>query len=159
MGEGELEDTPPQKRRMVENTQLNKEHNPETKQQPFRVVRKEENSTEQHRKTAAAATTQSGTAQQDKTLQDGTVTIKTLRDAWNMPPPKPTAESPTTNAASTLRVMEMLETTHDQAARDVFAESQKSHGETHHNSLSGRTQPMPGKHQKLQPMQTTALHG
>lgn len=129
MGEGELEDTPPQKRRMVENTQLNREHNPETKQQPFRVVGKDENSTEQHSKTEAAASMQPGTAQQqDKTLQDGTVTIQTLRGAWEMPPPKTTAANPTTNAASALRVMEMLETTHDQAARDVFAETQKATG-------------------------------
>ena len=76
---------------------------------------------EQHSKTVDAKTA-APILQGSKLDEDGTSIIKTLREAWGI------QTGPAENENPALRVKEMLETTHDQAARDVYAETQKAMG-------------------------------
>ena len=120
-------ETPPQKRRLVETLQSGTKDNPENTQVPFVVaVKKPIHNTDARNSTAtkaAAAAAPQGT----RLEESGSVTIKTLREAWNMDT-NPTDNQTAFNAAPSLRVKEMLESTHDQAARDMFSETQKALG-------------------------------
>ena len=111
-------ESPPQKRRFFEALQSGTENKPERQTQVPFVVRKVEHAMEQHSKTSAVAPQGAGLD------EDGTVTFKTLRESWNMKGP----ENSPNNATPAQRVKEMLEPTHDLAARDMFPETQKAMG-------------------------------
>ena len=119
-------ESPPRKKRLIDT--LEKGNNRESAHIPFIVTtNKVEHSKEQH--IAGQGTERQGSTSLD---EDGTVTIKTLREAWGMNT-QTSENQATTGAAPALRVKEMLETTHDQAARDMFAETQKSYGRKNDN--------------------------
>ena len=99
-------------------------------------------------KTAAATLQPQG----NKLDEDGTSAVKTLREAWNAQP------GPTENANPALRAMEMLETTHGQASRDVFSrDAKKAMGGTNNYFGTKRTRAMHRECSPRKPWRTARI--
>ena len=119
MGESESH---PQKDRFIENLQPGKEKSGTPRKSAI-CGEKAERSKEHHSEGKnTAATAPKGT----RLEEDGSVTIKTLRGSRDMKTPE-NSQITAPNAPS-LRVKEMVETSHDQSAWGILSDTQKAMG-------------------------------